>query len=252
MSKRIIEELEKLRQSEMKGIALLIDPDKTTRSKTIQLTTYAIESGINMIFVGGSMLSPNALNNTLKDIRSLNPSIPVVIFPGNNNHINSQADGILLLNLISGRNPDLLIGQHVTAAPLLKKSGLEILPTGYLLIDGGKQTSVSYVSNTQPIPADKAELAARTALAGEQLGLRTIFMDAGSGALNPVSREIISKVRKEVSLPIIIGGGLTSTESIKSALNAGADLVVVGNKTESHPSFLLEAMDEILSINKRN
>jgi putative glycerol-1-phosphate prenyltransferase len=164
--------------------------------------------------------------------------VPVVLFPGSNLYIHSDADGILFLSLISGRNPEFLIGQHVVAAPLLKASGLEILPTGYMLVDGGKPTTVSYISNTQPIPADKADIAACTAMAGEMLGQQLLYLDAGSGAENPVSPGMISAVKKATSLPLLAGGGIRSGEQARNAWEAGADCIVIGNVLESNPGLL--------------
>jgi phosphoglycerol geranylgeranyltransferase len=173
--------------------------------------------------------------------------IPVVIFPGSNLHIHSEADGILLLSLISGRNPELLIGQHVIAAPILKNSGLEILPTGYMLIESGKPTTVSYISNTQPIPADKEDIAVCTAMAGEMLGLRLLYLDGGSGAINPVPPKMISAVRRNTSLPVIVGGGITSGTKAEQAWLAGADYVVIGNGLEKEP----ELLDQIIKVRNR-
>jgi putative glycerol-1-phosphate prenyltransferase len=164
--------------------------------------------------------------------------IPVILFPGGNHHIEPEADALLLLSLVSGRNPEFLIGQHVVAAPLLKRSGLELLSTGYILIDGGAPTTVSYVSNTQPIPADKAGIAASTALAAEQLGHKIIYLDAGSGAKNAVPPRLINAVRKEVTAPLIVGGGIRTPEAARAAWQAGADIVVVGNAAEDDPDRL--------------
>ena len=165
---------------------------------------------------------------------------PVILFPGNSLHIEPSADGILLLSLISGRNPEFLIGQHVIAAPLLKKSGLEILPTGYMLVDSGTQTTVSYISGTMPLPYNKPSVAACTAMAGEMLGLQLIYLDAGSGARWPVSAAMIRAVREAVDLPIIVGGGINTPERAAAALEAGADLIVVGNSLETNPELLPE------------
>jgi putative glycerol-1-phosphate prenyltransferase len=169
-----------------------------------------------------------------------NSDIPVVLFPGGNHHIEPAADALLLLSLVSGRNPEFLIGQHVVAAPLLKRSGLELLSTGYILIDGGAPTTVSYVSNTQPIPADKAGIAASTALAAEQLGHKLIYLDGGSGAKTPVPPRRIAAVRREVAAPLIVGGGIRTAEAAAAAWQAGADIVVVGNAAEEDPNRLAE------------
>ena len=164
----------------------------------------------------------------------------MILFPGNNYQLCEEADALLLLSLISGRNPEYLIGQHVVAAPLIKESGIEAIPTGYLLIDGGKISTTSYITQTVPIPADKPDVAVATALAGEQLGLKLIYLEAGSGAANPVSAEMISAVKKNVSLPLIVGGGIRSGAQAEAACQAGADIIVVGNILEKAPELLME------------
>jgi len=174
----------------------------------------------------------------LVEVLKKQTTIPVLIFPGSNLHIHSEADGILLLSLISGRNPELLIGQHVIAAPILRNSGLEILPTGYMLVESGKSTTVSYISNTQPIPSDKEDIAVCTAMAGEMLGLQLIYLDGGSGAQNPVPAKMISAVRRSISVPLIVGGGINSGIKAEQAWNAGATFVVIGNGLESNPDIL--------------
>ncbi len=173
----------------------------------------------------------------------------MVLFPGSNLQINEAADAILFLSLISGRNPDLLIGQHVIAAPLIKKYGLEVIPTGYLLINSGNDTTVSYMSNTQPIPYDKPDIAACTAIAGEMLGLEIIYMDAGSGAAQPISTDMISKVRKSIDTPLIIGGGINTAKKAETILKAGADMIVVGNGIEENPSLLVTISETIQQMN---
>jgi len=165
---------------------------------------------------------------TLKE----NSDIPVILFPGSSYQISRNADAMLFLSLISGRNPDLLIGLHVLSAPYIKLSGLKTIPTGYMLIDSGKPTSVTYMSNSFPIPNDKKDIAACTAMAGEMLGLRTIFMDAGSGALQTIPEEMITFVKGSIDIPLIIGGGIRTAEKAKSVLEAGADIIVVGNRFE--------------------
>jgi putative glycerol-1-phosphate prenyltransferase len=167
-----------------------------------------------------------------------NSSIPVVLFPGNNMQLNNKADSILLLSLISGRNPDMLIGRHVISAPYLKASNLEILSTGYMLIESGRTTAVTYMSNTTPIPSHKNDIAVCTAMAGEMLGMKLIYMDAGSGARNPVPLTMISQVKAAINVPLIIGGGITSPVLAKEAFQAGADVIVVGNGIESDPDLI--------------
>ncbi len=233
-----------------KALAVLIDPDKIDDGTFFAFLEAAKASDVDLFFVGGSLILDYKIDKVIAAIRE-RTTIPVVLFPGNSLHIEPGADAILLLSLISGRNPELLIGQHVAAAPLLKRSGLEILPTGYILVESGKLTTVAYISNTIPVPSDKPEVAACTALAGEMLGLRYTYLDAGSGAQYPVSPEIIRAVRKTVSGPIIVGGGINSYERAESALEAGADLIVVGNAFEENPGLLEDISHCVKSFNTR-
>jgi phosphoglycerol geranylgeranyltransferase len=205
---------------------------------------------VDFFLVGGSLLTNLYLNKVVALIKD-HCNIPVILFPGSNMHINAAADALLFLSLISGRNSDLLIGQHVVAAPILKKSRLEILPTGYILIDGGNVSTVSYMSNTTPIPADKYSVATCTALAGEMLGLKLIYLDAGSGALTPISPKMISSVKKAIEVPLIVGGGIDSVEKADKALEAGADLIVIGNAIEKNPDLLIDISIRIGEINEK-
>lgn len=235
-----------------KSLAVLIDPDKVTRESCAKLVNYAIESKVDYFFVGGSLIADGQLSETIGTIKEISESIPVIIFPGSNLHIDESADAILLLSLISGRNPELLIGQHVVAAPILKKSKLEVLSTGYMLIDGGNSTTVSYISNTTPIPSNKPEIALCTAMAGEMLGMKLIYLDGGSGALNPVDSAVIKAVSNEISLPLIVGGGINTEQKVIDALEGGADVVVVGTGIEKNPDFLVRAADKVNAFNSLN
>jgi putative glycerol-1-phosphate prenyltransferase len=179
------------------------------------------------------------LSPVIKNIRKFSDQ-PVILFPGSNLHLDFDADAMLLLSLISGRNPEYLIGQHVPVAASIKRSGIETIPTGYILIDGGKSTSVSYLSFTQPIPNDKPDLVISTAIAGELLGLQVIYLEAGSGAAFPVPENIIRQVRKSIDIPLMVGGGIHTTDQVIRAMRAGADLVVVGNHIAENPGFLSE------------
>jgi putative glycerol-1-phosphate prenyltransferase len=187
--------------------------------------------------LGGSLVNQPQSEYYLRLLKSPSDT-PVVLFPGSVYQLDGNADALLLLSLISGRNPELLIGHHVTVAGRIKQLGLPTVPTGYLLIDGGRPTSVSYMSGTTPIPADKPAIAAATALAGEQLGLRLIYLDAGSGAANPIPPRLIRAVREEVNLPLVVGGGIRSEEAARNALRAGADLIVVGTALETDADWL--------------
>lgn len=222
---------------ERKKIAMLIDPDKQSNGRLASIIEKAKINAVDYIFVGGSLITNNNLDSCIETIKS-NCDIPVILFPGHVSQISKQADATLFLSLISGRNADLLIGQQVIAAPLLKEAGIKILPTGYIIIESGGTTSASYMSQTQPIPYNKHDIAACTALAGEMLGLQHIFIDAGSGADKPVSPEMIRRVRKEVSLPIIIGGGIKTEQQALDAVTAGADIIVIGNAFEEAPELI--------------
>jgi putative glycerol-1-phosphate prenyltransferase len=167
----------------------------------------------------------------------------VILFPGSPSQVTRYADALLYLSLVSGRNADLLIGQHVLSAPLIKQSGLEVLPTGYMVIDGGAPTTVSYISNASPIPANKKEIAQCTAMAAEMLGMKLIYLDAGSGARTPVTEEMVASVSAQIEVPLIVGGGITSAEKAAAICQAGADVVVVGNAIEKDRS-LIQAISE--------
>ena len=234
----------RLSDTSKKKFVVLIDPDKPTDKEIIDIVEKSKKVGVDFFFVGGSLLTTDSLDDCIKLIKS-HCDIPVLIFPGNSLQISKWCDGFLLLSLISGRNSEMLIGRHVIAAPYLKLYGNEIIPTGYMLIDGGKQTSVSYMSNTTPIPHDKDDIAMCTALAGEMLGLKIIYLDAGSGALNPVSAEMISKVKQTIEVPLIVGGGINTPEKAAAASKAGADIVVVGNALEKSIDRLQEFADAV-------
>jgi len=231
-----------------KSFAVLLDPDKVDIDAFPAFLEYAVKHGVDFFFVGGSLITHYAIDQLIAAIH-LHTTIPVILFPGSSLHIDPSANAILFLSLISGRNPDLLIGQHVIAAPLLKKSGIEVLPTGYMLIESGRLTTVSYISNTTPMPRDKPGIAACTAMAGELLGLKYMFLDAGSGAQFPVPAAIISAVRQTVDTPIIVGGGIDSYEKAYSALEAGADVIVVGNGIEQNIDLLPEIAASITVFN---
>ena len=234
----------RLSDTSKKKFVVLIDPDKPSDEQIIDIVKKSVQAGVDFFFVGGSLLTTDSLDNCIKLIKQ-HCDIPVLIFPGNSLQISKWCDGFLLLSLISGRNAEMLIGRHVIAAPYLKLYGNEIIPTGYMIIDGGKQTSVSYMSNTTPIPHDKDDIAMCTALAGEMLGLKLIYMDAGSGAVNPISAEMISKVKHTIEVPLIIGGGINTPEKAATAAKAGADVIVVGNALEKSTDRLSEFAEAI-------
>ena len=230
-----------------KLFAILIDPDKQKNSELLLIIKKANESNVDYFFVGGSLLTNDNLNDCIKTIKD-NSKIPVILFPGNAMQINQNADGILFLSLISGRNPDLLIGKQVITAPILKQTDLEVVSTGYLLIDSGRPTTASYMSNTMPIPRDKIGIATSTAIAGEYLGLKLIYMDGGSGAEQPITIDMIKKVSSSIKIPLIIGGGICSAKKAIDNCKAGADLIVVGNAIEKDPSLISDISQAIHSI----
>jgi putative glycerol-1-phosphate prenyltransferase len=233
-----------------KSIAVLVDPDKVTDVAQLQhLINLASENCVDFFFIGGSLVTTTNLSEVVKQIKE-SVSIPVVLFPGNRMQLEPTADGLLFLSLISGRNPELLIGQHVIAAPIIKNTKLEVIPTGYMLINSGRTTSVAYISNTTPIPDDKYSLAACTAMAGEMLGLQTIYMDAGSGAEKEISARMITTVRKSIQVPLIVGGGINTRQKAFTALEAGADMIVIGNALEKHPDLLNEISEKVYEWNQ--
>jgi putative glycerol-1-phosphate prenyltransferase len=225
-----------------KAIAWLIDPDKFNNEDILVQSETANRLGVDLIFIGGSIIA-NQVDEVITVIKELT-RIPVVLFPGSPLQLSVKADAVLFLSLISGRNPEYLIGNHVIAAPFLRQSGIEIIPTGYMLINGGQQTSVSYMSNTQPIPADKPDIALATAMAAEMLGLQILYLDAGSGAINPVSSKMISMITQEINLPLLVGGGIRTPSDVRKAYASGADLVIVGNAIEENRDCFVGLIEE--------
>jgi phosphoglycerol geranylgeranyltransferase len=230
-----------------KSFTVLIDPDKVDNTKIEQLVTLATEAKVDYFFVGGSLVISNHLDECIQQIKA-SCDIPVILFPGSPSQVSRYADALLYLSLISGRNPELLIGQHVVSAPFVKKSALEIMPTGYMVIDGGAPTTVSYISNATPIPSDKNEIAMCTAMAGEMLGMKLIYMDAGSGAKRPIPEEMIHKVATHIEAPLIIGGGIIDPEKAYINCKAGADVIVVGNAIEKDTSLIKEMAAAVHSV----
>lgn len=239
-------------RKEKKGkFIVLFDPDKLRLNKMEEIISRSIEAGVDYFFIGGSLVVNDMLDQVLADIKK-SCDIPMILFPGNSFQLSWRADAILFLSLISGRNADLLIGKHVITAPFLKVSPLEIIATGYMLIDGGVQTSVSYMSNTNPIPSDKNDIALCTAIAGEMLGLKMIYMDAGSGAKMPISSSMIETVSNGLNIPLIIGGGINTPEKAAEKIQSGADAIVVGTAIENNPRLIKEMAEAIHSQKKIN
>jgi putative glycerol-1-phosphate prenyltransferase len=246
----ILKTLQQRHAEKKKSIAVLVDPDKAEDpARLLHLINLANENCVDFFFVGGSLVTSTNLSDVVKHIKE-NVTIPVVLFPGNAMQVEASSDAILFLSLISGRNPELLIGQHVVAAPILKKTRLEVIPTGYMLVNSGKITSAAYISNTMPIPDDKYSVAASTAMAGQMLGLQVIYLDAGSGAEKEISARMIQAVRKAITIPLIAGGGINSAAKAMAALEAGADMIVIGNALEKDPDLLTEVSDKVYAWNK--
>lgn len=213
----------------------MLDPDHFDAKKDIELIRRSEAHGVHYIFIGGSLVQSSELDEMIRQLKTIT-KIPVVLFPGSVLQVSPEADAIFFLSLISGRNPELLIGNHVIAAPYIRKARLEVIPTGYMLIDSGRQTTASYMSHTLPIPHNKPDIAQCTAIAGEMLGLKVMYMDGGSGAKETISPEMIYAVSLAVQTPIIVGGGIRDKATALKILNAGADIIVVGNALERDPS----------------
>lgn len=234
-----MKDIQKLFKSVSKGIALLIDPEKADDEAVLQeLLKKADFAGIDFLFVGGSTVTREQFERTVHTIKKYS-SLPLVIFPGSSQQLSPEADAILFLSLISGRNPDYLIGHQVQSAPELFEMAIEVIPTGYILIDGDTQSSVAYVSQTTPIPRNNITIVKHTAMAGILLGQQLIYLDAGSGAKEVVPQNIIASVAN-LTIPIIVGGGIRSAKQIQEAHASGAAIVVIGNHIEKHLDFLLD------------
>ena len=233
---KILESIEKSTSEGQKLLAVLMDPDKMQVGKVKPFIEKVNATKTNFIFVGGSIVEEEATEKIVSEIKKFT-QLPVIIFPGDVTQITEEAQAILFLSLLSGRNPDYLIGKHVEAVSKLKKTTLEIIPTGYILIENGKQTSVEKVSHTKPMSRDHIQRIVHTAKAGEFLGMKLIYLEAGSGALHPVSEEIIKAVKQELNTPLIVGGGIRTIEKLEVAYKSGADIVVIGTAFEEDESF---------------
>jgi putative glycerol-1-phosphate prenyltransferase len=247
MKSTIYHSLTERKQQGKKSFAVLIDPDKVNAKLLDELIDLSVQAKVDYFLLGGSLVISNHLDECVQHVKK-NCDIPVILFPGSPTQISKYADALLYLSLISGRNPELLIGQHVISAPFVKQSGLEIMPTGYIVIDGGAPTTVSYISNASPVPADKNEIAMCTAMAGEMLGMKLIYMDAGSGAKRPIHESMIEAVAKHISLPLLIGGGIKDPEKAYINCKAGADVIVVGNAIEKDASLIKEISAAIHTV----
>lgn len=222
-----------------KSIALLLDPDKTRDESLRKILKIAENCRTDFIMAGGS-LTFSSIDQMISDVKK-HCRIPVVLFPGNLLQLTHKADIILLLSLISGRNPELLIGNHVIAAPFLRNVRHKLISVGYILISCGSKTSVEYISQTEAIPSDKPEIVVATALAGEMLGLNLIYLEAGSGASNTIPVSVIRSVRENITVPMAVGGGISNKKEVEEIFKAGADIIVLGNGCEKNPDLLIEA-----------
>ena len=232
------------KEKNSKLFAILIDPDKQDNYQLTEIIKKANDAKVDLFFVGGSLLIDDRLDQCIKTIKA-NSKIPLLLFPGNAMQVSNKADGILFLSLISGRNPHMLIGQQVISAPILKKTALEIISTGYMLVDSGEATAVSYMSNTTPIPHNKDNIAAATAIAGEMLGLKILFLDGGSGAKKAISTKMIKAVSNQINIPLITGGGITTATKAIENCEAGADIIVVGNAIEKENGLISQIAEAI-------
>ena len=248
----IYKNIQKAISSNEKLLAVLIDPDKFSIKNTRLFIQKINDSIITHIFVGGSIVENDCTSVLVGEIRKYT-SLPVVLFPGDITQISKNANALLFLSLISGRNPDYLIGKQVQAVSKLRKTNLEIIPTGYVLIENGKQTTIEKVTKTKPLLKRNIQNIIDTAKAGELLGMKIIYLEAGSGALHPIPTGIISKVKNELNIPLIVGGGIKKREQLLNAYDAGADLIVIGTAFENDDSFFEELKDRsLLSIFPNN
>ncbi|WP_447635211.1 geranylgeranylglyceryl/heptaprenylglyceryl phosphate synthase [Flavobacterium microcysteis] len=236
----IYNEILQSKKERKKLLAILLDPDKISQDSLQSIIPMINQSPATHIFIGGSLVLTNNIDEIIKELKQ-KTTLPILLFPGNPSQISIEAHGILFLTLLSGRNPDFLIEHQVKASPILKKTNLEIISTGYILIDGGNQTAVASVSKTIPLPRHNSDIAVATALAGEFLGNKLVYLEAGSGANLSVPLETISLVSKNIGIPLIVGGGIKDTQGIEDAYAAGADLVVIGTAFENDPNFFINS-----------
>ncbi|MBK7762381.1 MAG: geranylgeranylglyceryl/heptaprenylglyceryl phosphate synthase [Bacteroidetes bacterium] len=244
---KILQNFIELRLQQRKAFAVLIDPDKVDIKQVHKIALLCNDAKVDYVFIGGSLMLSQHLDECICAFKATS-NIPVILFPGSPSQVSKFADALFYLSLISGRNPELLIGAHVVSAPMVKASGLEIISTGYMVIDGGAATTVSYMSHSAPIPHDKNDIAVCTAMAGEMQGKHVLYMDAGSGARMPISESMIQKVATHTAIPLIVGGGITEPEKAYLNCKAGADIIVVGNAIEKDASLIIEIASAIHSL----
>jgi phosphoglycerol geranylgeranyltransferase len=234
--KNIYKDILKAKSDNTKLLAILLDPDKVVLGNLSILISKIHKSPATHIFIGGSHVTTNILDELIVKIKQ-NCDLPIVLFPGNPSQISNKADAILFLSLISGRNPDFLIEHQVKAAPILKKTKLEVISTGYILIESGNETAVERVSKTIPLDRNNLDLALATAQAGEMLGNKLIYLEAGSGAKQAVPLEMIALVAQNIEIPLLVGGGIVDLQGIQNAYDSGADLVIIGTAFENDNNF---------------
>ena len=242
----IYEQLLKTRDRKGSGYFVLIDPDKKSEAETLKTVEACAECGVDAILVGSSLLLSQRFGSTIKQIKN-EFNIPVILFPGSTIQLSEYADAVLFLSLISGRNPEFLIGTQVLGAPIIRKMALEAISTGYMLIESGKTTAAEFMSNSKPIPRDKSDIAVAHAIAGEYLGMKMIYLEAGSGAIHSVPEEMIEAVSGYLTIPVIVGGGINTPEAARKKVEAGAAFVVTGNvlETSNHRGLIKEFADAI-------
>lgn len=247
----LFDKLLKIKRDKGAGFFLLLDPDRGDSDHMITLAESAASCGVDAILAGSSLTTGADFHDRLADIKRAT-TLPVILFPGNSTQISRHADGILYLSLISGRNPQYLIEEQVRGAPLVKEYGLEPIPTGYMLIESDRPTSVQYISGTMPIPRDKLDIARVHALAARYMGMKVVYLEAGSGASEPVPVEMIAAVADYGGLPVIVGGGIKSPRQAEQRVLAGASFVVVGNRLEGKPdpAFVIDMADAIHTMVK--
>ena len=233
---KIYKFIEKVIQEKGAAYFVLIDPDKLSIEKTESFVKYCEKSGVDGFLMGGSLMVDGDLDESIKEVKK-HCSLPTIIFPGSVNQVSKYADAILFISLISGRNAEHLIGKHVQASPLIKKYNLEPISTGYMLIESGKTTTAEYISESKPIPRHKPEIATATALAGEYLGMKLIYLEGGSGADNSVPNEMIKMVTNNVEIPVIVGGGIRTPETAREKVDAGAKIIITGNFFEDEKNW---------------
>ncbi len=236
---KIYQEILAAKNNNQKLLAILLDPDDIKLEILDSLISKINQSPATHIFVGGSLVQTNQIDTIIQKIKQ-HCKLPILLFPGNPSQISKYADGILFLNLISGRNPEYLIEHQVNAVPILEKTNLEVISTGYILVENGKQSAVERISQTKPLDRNNIDYVSQTAKAGEYMGNKLIYLEAGSGAVKPISLEMIKNTANKINVPLIVGGGIRTKTGIESAYKAGADLVVIGTAFENNPNFFEE------------